>query len=224
MFITPNGGLLRGGCVGWWEAQLIAGSEDRHRETLFDNVANHLLTVTLSTVTCRVVNNLLSVEELAWKVQSWCAKHRVTPANGQAAEALTERTIRYYRTLGLLDAPAAGGERGFGEKHRLQLIAIRLLQAHGLPLRRIRELLYGLDEKQLREFERRGVKEIGKSAGAAPSFAPANAESWQVTSMAAGFLLVSREGHSLPASALRKINDLLRVAAHSDSTANTPNN
>ena len=33
-----------------------------------------------------------------------------------------------------MDAPLAGGGRGYGEKHRLQLVGIRLLQAEGLPL------------------------------------------------------------------------------------------
>ena len=37
----------------------------------------------------------------------------------------------------------SGGGQGYSEKHRLQVIAVRLLQSQGVPLRRIRELLLG---------------------------------------------------------------------------------
>ena len=92
------------------------------------------------------MNAAHSVEDLAREVNEWCDRHAVAPASGQAGERMTERNIRYYRTLGLLDAPLSGGGAGYGEKHRPQLIAIRLLQAQGLPLSRVREAagLYGL--------------------------------------------------------------------------------
>lgn len=199
--------VLQGECLNTNERVLGAAKSKKN-----------LLTVTLSAVTNGRMNDLLSIDALAERVQFWCSQHRVIPANGQAAEALTQRTIRYYRTLGLLDAPVSGEERGFTEKHRLQLIAVRLLQAHGLPLRRIRELLYGLDENQLREMERRGIADLGSHQGAQPKFAPSGAESWQVTPMEGGFLLVSREAKQLSASILRRINDLIL-----DSVTPTPN-
>jgi len=71
----------------------------------------------------------LSAEQLAHLVNQWCADHHVFPANGQAGERMSVRNIRYYRTLGLLDPPEVVGGQGFGEKHRLQLVALRLLQA-----------------------------------------------------------------------------------------------
>lgn len=56
--------------------------------------------------------------------------------NQRALETLTERTIRYYTTLGLLDPPA--GVRGrmglYGRRHLLQLVAIKRLQAQGTTL------------------------------------------------------------------------------------------
>src|SRR5688500_11518457 len=54
-----------------------------------------------------------SVEELAREANRWCSKHRVTPASGQAGAAPSNRTIRYYRTLGLIDPPADGA---YGEE------------------------------------------------------------------------------------------------------------
>src|SRR5512136_2969870 len=84
-----------------------------------------------------------TLEELARAVQDWCERHHVFPANGQAAEQISERNIRYYRTLGLLDPPIGNYTKTFTDKHRLQLIAIRVYQAQGLPLRKIRDELYG---------------------------------------------------------------------------------
>src|SRR4051812_16202973 len=94
-----------------------------------------------------------SLEELSDRINAWCGEHAIQPANGQAGVAVSERNIRYYRTLGLVDAPDGGG---YGEKQLLQLTAIRLLQAQGLPLRRIRDLLYGRSLEDLREIRRRG--------------------------------------------------------------------
>ena len=71
---------------------------------------------------------LLTLNELAAAVNGWCAEHGIVPANGQAADELNERNIRFYRTSGLVDAPLSGGGRGYGEKHRLQLIGIRLMR------------------------------------------------------------------------------------------------
>ena len=41
-------------------------------------------------------------------VDAWCREHQISPANGQAADQLSERTVRYYRTLGLLDPGGIG--------------------------------------------------------------------------------------------------------------------
>src|SRR3954464_13335721 len=85
-----------------------------------------------------------TLRSLTTAVNAWCEDHSVAPLNAQAADELNERSIRYYRTLGLVDPPRAGGAgAGYGEIHFLQLIAIRLLQAQGQPLRKIQELLYG---------------------------------------------------------------------------------
>ena len=67
------------------------------------------------------MQTLYSVEQLADLVHAWCEEHGVTPASGQTGERMTERNVRYYRTLALLDPPLAGGGQGYGEKHRLQL-------------------------------------------------------------------------------------------------------
>jgi DNA-binding transcriptional MerR regulator len=152
-----------------------------------------------------------SVGELADEINRWCHRHRIEPASGQAGERMTERNVRYYRTLGLLDPPAAGGGQGYGEKHRLQLIAIRLLQAQGLPLHRIRDLLFGRTAEDLREIEKRGLAEL--EAAAVPHFRPSPAESWGVTPLDDEFLIVSRRGRSLPPDLRARLLSALRPEA-----------
>jgi DNA-binding transcriptional MerR regulator len=137
----------------------------------------------------------LSVENLAEAVNQWCEERGVTPASGQAGERITVRNIRYYRALGLLDAPGRGAGAGFGEKHRLQLVAIRLLQARGLPLTRIQELLAGRDLAELERIERQGLEEL---AEANPQmFRPSASEHWLMTPLDNDFLLVSRSGRAI---------------------------
>jgi DNA-binding transcriptional MerR regulator len=157
------------------------------------------------------VSTSYSLEELAASVQTWCDEHRVRPANGQAAEAITERTIRYYRTLGLLDAPLGGYLKTFAEKHRLQLLAIRLYQAQGLPLRKIREELYGRSEADLRAL----VRPSGKPRLLPmpdPFAAAADVERWSVARLTQDCLLVSRRGRPLPPGLVQKLSEVLDTA------------
>src|SRR5262249_41924882 len=133
----------------------------------------------------------MSLEELALSVQSWCSKHEVVPINGQAADEITERNIRYYRTIGLLDAPLGNYTKRFTEKHRLQLIAIRVFQTQGLPLRKIRDELYGKSLADLKAIERQ-VSRGKEGFGLTPAFAPTpGSESWTVTPLDQEFMLVS---------------------------------
>jgi DNA-binding transcriptional MerR regulator len=156
------------------------------------------------------VTNEFTLEELAQAVQSWCENHRIYPANGQAAEEMSERTIRYYRTLGLLDPPAGSYAKTFSEKHRLQLIAIRLYQAQGLPLRKIRDELYGKDLEDLIALERQAAKRGKKGLTIALPFLPSPGnECWRVVMLADEFLLVSRQNRLLPRSVIEKINRLI---------------
>ena len=144
-------------------------------------------------------------------MRNWCAAHRLSPANGQASDEISERTIRYYRTLGLLDAPLRSYVKSFSEKHRLQLLAIRVYQTQGIPLRKIRDELYGQSEKELEAFVKQFAR---KGKGIAPLSVPfalsAVTESWSVVSLSQEFMLVSREGRQLPAVVVEKINRLIR--------------
>ena len=143
-----------------------------------------------------------SAGTLADTVNRWCDQHRVSPASGQAGELMTERNIRYYRTLGLVDAPASGGQ-GFGRKHRLQLVGIRLLQAQGLPLHRIRDLLYGRGLEELEEIASRCLAEPAETVDS--PWRAVRQECWSVTALDEDFLLVSRRGRRISAGLRRRV-------------------
>ena len=172
------------------------------------------------------VSREFTLEELARAVQDWCKRHQVFPVNGQAAEEITERNIRYYRTIGLLDPPIGNYTKRFTDKHRLQLEAIRLYQAHGLPLRKIRDELYGKSLEDLVALEKQ-VTRGGKQAiwSAVPFQLPVASESWCVVPLEDEFLLVSRQNRQLPRRVVERINQLLRsVGAENENAGETKGN
>jgi DNA-binding transcriptional MerR regulator len=61
------------------------------------------------------------------------------------------RAIRWYTTIGLVDRPVAhrGRTALYGPRHLLQLVAIKRLQARGLPLVAIQQELAGATDTQL---------------------------------------------------------------------------
>jgi DNA-binding transcriptional MerR regulator len=169
------------------------------------------------------VTKEFSLEELAQAVRDWYEEHSVFPANGQAAEELTERSIRYYRTLGLLDPPVGNYIKTFTDKHRLQLIAIRLYQAQGLPLRKIRDELYGKSLDDLEALEKQAGKQGKHSLSiSAPLQMPVAGESWSVVPLTDEFLLVSRQNKQVPRGIVEKINQLLRLVDPANENAAQP--
>ncbi len=146
----------------------------------------------------------MNLPSLAESVNDWCSGRQILPASGQAAESLSERNIRYYRTLGLLDGPLAGG--GYGRRHFLQLASIRVLQARGLPLKRIQELLYGRDDDGLEEL----LERAGSDAASAPPVFPAfSNETWNVSALGGPYALLSRGGARPTPAQLAAISEIL---------------
>ena len=167
-----------------------------------------------------LVTTEYSLEQLAGTVQEWCRAHSIQPANGQVSQALSERNIRYYRSLGLLDAPPGAYLRSFTEKHRLQLIAIRIHQAQGIPLRKIQEHLYGKTEIELRHFVAKAGNELEQAP--TPLLPTAAFEQWRVVPLTEDLLMVSRQGRSLPPHLIRHLQQVLDKAGWSDRSDNTP--
>ena len=70
--------------------------------------------------------------------------------DGRVSGAPDARTIRYYQTLGLVDRPSyEGREARYGERHVLQVVAIKLLQSLGLALGEVQARLYGKSNREL---------------------------------------------------------------------------
>lgn len=152
-----------------------------------------------------------SVDQLAERVTTWCNRHRIVPANGQVAIATNVRTLRYYRTLGLLDAPSEGGGSGFGERHFLQACAVRVLQAEGLPLTRIQSLLFARSDAELQ-----GILDSATSRQPAPlseSVPMTQPETWQTWPLTPELILVSRRpGFHLTSDQIQAIQKILQPA------------
>ena len=154
-----------------------------------------------------------SVEQLVAEVNTWCEAHHLAPASGQSAEQLSLRTLRYYRTMGLLNGPNSGAKKAYGEIHRLQLIAIRVLQAQGQPLRRIQTLLYGRSEADLREVLKRGAASLPPQ----PSFpALQGAEDWRVLPLDPSVWLILRDGRKLTPDQVTRIQAILDTTPFSE--------
>lgn len=96
---------------------------------------------------------------------------RFVPAQerGSVTEVPDERTVRYYLSEGLLSPSTEkqGTASLFGYQHLLQLLAIKRLQAEGLPIRKIRELIEGRSERELERML--GVEGPPRERGAKPS-------------------------------------------------------
>jgi len=145
-----------------------------------------------------------TIHELAEAVNVWCRDRALEPANGQTASELSARTLHFYRSSGLLDAPESSAGRGYGRRHLLQLKAIRLLQAQGLPLSRIQQLLFGRSDAELKQI----VGSVGKTVPAVGHVRPhplASQETWTAYPLNDQFFLVARDGTRLSAGQIEAI-------------------
>jgi DNA-binding transcriptional MerR regulator len=76
----------------------------------------------------------------------------VEARNGQVRDRPDIRTIRYYGTLGLVDRPAemAGRTALYSDRHLLQVLAVKAMQARGASLADVQRSLVGAAETELR--------------------------------------------------------------------------
>jgi DNA-binding transcriptional MerR regulator len=91
-------------------------------------------------------------------------------ANGRVRDVPNERLIRWYVTVGLLDPPLSrrGRVARYGERHLLQLVAVKRRQAEGLSLAEIQEELAGATNETLA-----AIADVKHSPEPAPPVAPA---------------------------------------------------
>jgi DNA-binding transcriptional MerR regulator len=151
--------------------------------------------------------NRWTIQELARTVNAWCRDRALQPANGQTATELSARTLHYYRSAGLLDAPESGAGRGYGRRHLLQLKAIRILQAHGLPLSRIQQLLFGRSDEELGQIAESGG-EIDPGTADAHTHTFNSKESWTIYPLNEQLFVVARNGALLSTSQLEAIGKI----------------
>jgi DNA-binding transcriptional MerR regulator len=99
-------------------------------------------------------DTLWTLHELGRQVEEALAANYPGARNGRIRAVPDSRTIRYYTTLGLIDRPAAmrGRTALYSQRHLHQLVAIKQLQARGLSLTEIQQVLTGLSEQDLAQL------------------------------------------------------------------------
>src|SRR5271157_3490257 len=98
--------------------------------------------------------DLWTIHQLCTEVERVLAVDYAGSSNGRVRDVPDLRTIRYYTTLGLLDRPAEmrGRTALYGQRHLLQLVAIKRLLARGLSLAAVQERVVGLSNAALRRL------------------------------------------------------------------------
>ena len=115
-----------------------------------------------------------TLDELAERVDTALAVDYSGPPSGRVRAVPDRRAIRWYTTIGLVDRPVAhrGRTALYGPRHLLQLVAVKRLQARGLPLVAIQQELAGATDTNLERVARlpatTGVVPAGSDAPAVP--------------------------------------------------------
>jgi len=97
-----------------------------------------------------------TLDELAERVDLALAVDYHGQPSGRVRAVPDRRAIRWYTTIGLIDRPVAhrGRTALYGPRHLLQLVAVKRLQARGLPLVAIQQELAGATDNQLARVAR----------------------------------------------------------------------
>ena len=149
-----------------------------------------------------------TIDELAARAAEALSQAALSQGSGRVREVPDIRAIRYYTTTGLLDRPEgfAGRTALYGKRHLLQLVAIKRLQATGVPLAEVQRRLHGVTDAALQKL-------AGSSAAPPPMPAPARREFWKQAAATATLA----PGISLSFTATRAIDpedlEALKVAA-----------
>ena len=116
-----------------------------------------------------------TLDELAERVDMALAVDYHGQPSGRVRAVPDRRAIRWYTTIGLIDRPAAhrGRTALYGQRHLLQLVAVKRLQAKGLPLVAIQRELAGATDTELARVAR--LAEGARSPAQPPAVAPLGA-------------------------------------------------
>ena len=134
----------------------------------------------------------------------------IAARNGQVRDRPDARTIRYYTALGLVDRPAemTGRTARYGDRHLLQVLAVKAMQAHGASLADVQRTLVGASAAELRRAIGPGLP-AALAAAARPAAAETDRAFWRTPPAAvplaavppAAVPLAARAGPALLASA-----------------------
>jgi len=114
--------------------------------------------------------------------------------DARVSAAPDARTVRYYTTLGLIDRPRIEGRQAqYGDRHLLQLLAIKALQALELPLAQIQQRLYARSDAELKAL----VESVAAQAKEAVQPDPIPAMRLREVAIEPGVRLMVEEGWQL---------------------------
>jgi DNA-binding transcriptional MerR regulator len=126
-----------------------------------------------------------TLDELVHQVAVALASGYGGQASGRVRDLPDRRAVRYYTTLGLVDRPS--GWRGrvalYGQRHLLQLTAIKRLQAQGLALAEIQHELTGRSDAALERLA--GVPDLPPAAPVARDLPATRPRFWAASAQAA---------------------------------------
>src|SRR6266498_1190439 len=96
--------------------------------------------------------DLWTLDQLTDQVEAALAVGYSGAPSGRVRSVPDRRAIRWYTTIGLIDRPAQmrGRTALYGERHLLQLVAVKRLQAEGRTLAEIQAQLAGAPDGALR--------------------------------------------------------------------------
>lgn len=101
-----------------------------------------------------MLNEGWTIGELVSRVAAALGDGYPGAPNGRVRDVPDARAIRWYATIGLVDKPAAmrGRTALYGERHLLQLVAVKRRQAAGRSIAEIQAELAGASDATLREI------------------------------------------------------------------------
>jgi DNA-binding transcriptional MerR regulator len=149
----------------------------------------------------------LTLDELSLEVSRLLEEKALleAQADGRVAAAPDARTVRYYGTLGLVDRPSiVEREARYGRRHVLQLVAVKALQARGLPLAEIQARLYGRSNSELETLLSAVQQERPRPAGI-------RALRWREVTVEPGLKVMVEDGWA-PRSSSAALEERIRAA------------
>lgn len=115
-------------------------------------------------------------EELVQRVAAALAGPAYAGApNRRIRDVPDRRTVRWYTTIGLVDRPGAmrGRTALYGQRHLLQIVAVKRLQAQGLSIAEIQAELIGATNATLRRIAAVNDDVLADQSGEQPPRRPA---------------------------------------------------